>query len=75
MRIELRRILETERHTCLLITHDVEEAIQLADRIVVLHPRPTAVQAVFDVPFPHPRALSSPALIELKAAVLREFGL
>jgi ABC-type nitrate/sulfonate/bicarbonate transport system ATPase subunit len=75
MRIELLRILREEPHTCLLITHDVEEAIQMADRIIVLSPRPTTIQATFDVPFPHPRRLSSPALAELKASILREFGL
>jgi ABC-type nitrate/sulfonate/bicarbonate transport system ATPase subunit len=75
MRLELRRILEIERHTCLLITHDVEEAIQLADRILVLSPRPATIQARFEVAFPHPRHLGDPRLVELKAAILREFGL
>ena len=41
MRNELLRILAKERHTVLLITHDVEEAIHVADRIIVLSPRPT----------------------------------
>ena len=40
MRTELLRILDEERHTVLLITHDVEEAIYMADRIMVLSPRP-----------------------------------
>ena len=71
----LRRILAAERHTCLLITHDVEEAIHLADRIVVLSPRPAMIQATFDVPFPHPRNVASAELVALKAAILREFGL
>jgi ABC-type nitrate/sulfonate/bicarbonate transport system ATPase subunit len=75
MRLELRRILEAERHTCLLITHDVEEAIQLADRVLVLSARPATIQATFDVPYPHPRHLGEPRLVELKAAILREFGL
>jgi ABC-type nitrate/sulfonate/bicarbonate transport system ATPase subunit len=75
MRLELLRILATERRTCLLITHNVEEAIHMADRIIVLSPRPTTIQASFDVPFAHPRNLSSPALVELKASILREFGL
>ena len=60
MRNELLRILAKERHTVLLITHDVEEAIHLADRILVLSPRPARIQATFDVPFAHPRKLSSP---------------
>jgi ABC-type nitrate/sulfonate/bicarbonate transport system ATPase subunit len=75
MRIELLRILSEERHTCLLITHDVEEAIHMADRIMVLSARPTMIQAVFEVAFPRPRNLSSPEVVELKALILREFGL
>ena len=74
MRNELLRILAEERHTTLLITHDVEEAIHLADRIVVLSPRPTRIQAVFDVPYPHPRKISSPAAQELRVTILRELG-
>jgi len=75
MRTELLRILEEERHTVLLITHDVEEAVHLADRIMVLSPRPTKIQAVFEVNIPHPRKLSSPEAQELKEAILRELGL
>ncbi|NQD36236.1 ABC transporter ATP-binding protein [Permianibacter sp. IMCC34836] len=74
MRTELRRILDEERHTVLLITHDVEEAIQLADRILVLSPRPATIQASFAVPFAHPRKLSSPDAQALKEAILRELG-
>jgi len=75
MRTELLRILAEERHTVLLITHDVEEAIYLADRILVLSARPTTIQASFEVKHPHPRKLSSPALQQLKEAVLAELGL
>jgi len=74
MRNELLRILSEERHTVVLVTHDVEEAIHLADRILVLSSRPATLQAVFDVPFPHPRKLSSPEVQELKVAILRELG-
>jgi ABC-type nitrate/sulfonate/bicarbonate transport system ATPase subunit len=75
MRTELLRILQEERQTVVLITHDIEEAIHLADRILVLSPRPTTVQATFEVPFPHPRKLSSPEAQELKESILRELGL
>ena len=75
MRIELLRILSEERHTCLLITHDVEEAIQMADRVIVLSARPATIQATFEVPFPRPRKLSGADVVELKALILREFGL
>jgi ABC-type nitrate/sulfonate/bicarbonate transport system ATPase subunit len=74
MRNELLRILAQERHTVLLITHDVEEAIHVADRVLVLSSRPTTIQASFDVPFPHPRKLSSAPVQELRAAILRELG-
>ena len=74
MRNELLRILAQERHTTLLITHDVEEAIHLADRIVVLSPRPTRIQAVFAVPQPHPRKISGPEAQQLRVTILRELG-
>jgi len=75
MRNELLRILAKERHTTLLITHDVEEAISLADRVVVLTPRPTRIQAIFEVPMPHPRRLVSPQAQELRLTILSELGL
>jgi ABC-type nitrate/sulfonate/bicarbonate transport system ATPase subunit len=75
MQNELRRILDEERHTVLLITHDVEEAIFLADRVLVLSPRPTAIQATFHVDLPHPRKLSSPQAQSLREAILKELGL
>jgi ABC-type nitrate/sulfonate/bicarbonate transport system ATPase subunit len=74
MRNELLRILAEERHTVLLITHDVEEAIHLADRILVLSPRPTTIQATFEVPLPHPRKLTSPEVQQLRMAILKELG-
>jgi ABC-type nitrate/sulfonate/bicarbonate transport system ATPase subunit len=75
MQNELLRILEKDRHTLVLITHDVEEAIHLADQIVVLSQRPATIQARFEVPFPHPRKLTSPEAQALKESILRELGL
>ena len=74
MRNELLRILGEERHTVLLITHDVEEAIHIADRVLVLSPRPARLQASFDVRIPRPRKLTSPEVQELRVAILRELG-
>ena len=75
MRNELLRILSEERHTCLLITHDVEEAIHMADRIIVLSARPTRIQATYEVSSRHPRQLASLEVAKLKASILHEFGL
>jgi ABC-type nitrate/sulfonate/bicarbonate transport system ATPase subunit len=75
LRVELLRILARERHTCLLVTHNVDEAVHMADRILVLSARPTTIQGVFSVPFPHPRKLASPELQDLKESILRELGL
>jgi ABC-type nitrate/sulfonate/bicarbonate transport system ATPase subunit len=74
MRNEVLRILGEERHTIVSITHDVEEAIHMADRIIVLSPRPTKVQATFDVAIPHPRQLTSPEVQDLRVRILRELG-
>jgi ABC-type nitrate/sulfonate/bicarbonate transport system ATPase subunit len=72
---ELLRILAKERHTVMLITHDVEEALHLADRIFVLSPRPTSIRAVFEVPFRHPRRVAGSELQDMRVAILRELGL
>jgi len=74
MQNELLRILAREKHTVLLITHDVEEAIHLADRVLVLSPRPARIKAEFKVPFAHPRKVSSPEAQALRVAILRELG-
>jgi len=75
MRAELLQILSRDRHTCLLVTHDVEEAIHLSDRILVMSPRPGTIQCILEVDAPQPRVMSSPKLVQLKERVLRELGL
>ena len=56
LKIELQRIWWAQRTTTLLITHAIEEAVSLADRILVLSPRPGRVVADIRVPFAHPRS-------------------
>jgi ABC-type nitrate/sulfonate/bicarbonate transport system ATPase subunit len=75
MQTQLRRVLDEERHTVLPITHDVEEAIYLADLILVLSPRPTTIQTTFHVDLPHPRRLSEPQAQALREAILQDLGL
>jgi len=75
MRSELLTILARDRHTCILVTHDVEEALHMADRVIVMNPRPGTVRAEIAVEIPHPRVMSHPALVQLKERVLHELGL
>lgn len=55
MHTELARIVEQTRKSVLFITHDIEEALFLSDRVCVMTARPGRIGAVVDVPFPRPR--------------------
>jgi len=75
LRRELLRIWEAERKTIVFVTHDIEESIQLADRIVVMSQRPATVRRVVEVDIPHPRDLSSRRYLELRDGIGAEIGL
>jgi NitT/TauT family transport system ATP-binding protein len=64
--------LAREARTVLLVTHDVEEAALLADRIVVLSPRPGRVVAELSVDLERPRSATDPALVALRERALEE---
>jgi NitT/TauT family transport system ATP-binding protein len=75
MRGELLRIWEAERKTIIFVTHDIDEAVQLADRVVVLSARPASIQQIVNIDIPHPRDISSPRYLELRDGILRQIGL
>jgi sulfonate transport system ATP-binding protein len=66
----LLALWEASQPTLLLVTHDVEEAAALADRAVVMQPRPGRVFADISVPLPRPRDRLSPGFVEAKRAIL-----
>ncbi len=69
----LAQVLGQLSRTCLLVTHDVDEALWLSDEVVVLSPRPARVVATVAAPFPRPRApglVTEPEFVAAKAAVL-----
>lgn len=75
MRGELLRIWNAERKTIVFVTHDIDEAVQLADRVVVLSARPARVQRIVEIDIPHPRDISSPRYLELRDGIFQQIGL
>ncbi len=75
MRGELLRIWQAEQRTVVFVTHDIDEAVQLADRVVVLSSRPARIQKILNVDIPHPRNISSQHYLELRDELLKQIGL
>jgi len=75
MRGELLRIWEAERKTIIFVTHDIEESVQLADRVVVMSARPARIQQIVDIDIPHPRDISDPRYLALRDGIFEQIGL
>ncbi|WP_089984569.1 ABC transporter ATP-binding protein [Clostridium sp. C105KSO13] len=67
---ELIRIRQEEKKTVLFVTHDINEAVYLADRVILLSPRPSTVQEEYKISIPHPRTRSDDYLVQKAAEIV-----
>jgi sulfonate transport system ATP-binding protein len=72
LQVELQRIWQAAKITMILVTHDVDEAVYLGDRVVVMQPRPGRIRKLFDINVPHPRDRNDSHLKDLTSDVRRE---
>jgi len=70
MQDEVLRLWEARGTTMLLVTHDIDEAIYMSDRIVIMTPRPGRIDRIIDVNLPRPRQRNSPEFLHLRGDIL-----
>jgi NitT/TauT family transport system ATP-binding protein len=75
MRSELARLLREQPRTVVLVTHDIEEAAQLADRVLVLSERPGRVRQEVRIEAPRPRDVTHPSVVAATHRILTGLGL
>ncbi len=75
MQKELERIWLFEKISMIMVTHDVEEAIYLSDKVVIMSSRPGIIKKIIEVPLPRPRDRACSAFMQIKAEILKEFHL
>jgi NitT/TauT family transport system ATP-binding protein len=76
MRIDLEELWMQTGKTVLFITHSIDEAVLLADRVIVMSPRPGKIERVYDIPLARPRGLaarSHPVFVETTAKITELF--
>jgi ABC-type nitrate/sulfonate/bicarbonate transport system ATPase subunit len=72
MQDEVLRLWQSRGTTMLLVTHDIDEAIYMSDRIVIMTSRPAKVERVIDVALPRPRHRNDPRFLTLRTEILEE---
>ena len=75
MRNDLVRIWQAEKKTILFVTHDIEEAVQLADRVIIMSRRPATVQREVTIDLPRPRNLDSPQYLKKRDLIFHLMGM
>ena len=75
MRQELARLLDDRPRTVVLVTHDIEEAAQLADRVIVLTDRPAQIRRELNITTPRPRDLTHPEVVHAVRVILTILGI
>ena len=75
MRADLIRIWQEERKTILFVTHDIEEAVQLADRVLVMTRRPATIRADVAISLDRPRDLNDPAYLQARDRIFDAMGM
>jgi NitT/TauT family transport system ATP-binding protein len=75
MQAELTRLWQRRGFTVLMVTHDVEEALLMAQRVVVFSDRPARIRAELDVDLPYPRHRDDPELLRLRRKTLGQLGM
>lgn len=75
MRAELIQIWQQEKKTVIFVTHDVEESVQLSDRVVVMNKRPATISSIVDIPLDRPRNIDSPEYLALRDRIFEIMGL
>ncbi|MBQ8177529.1 MAG: ABC transporter ATP-binding protein [Oscillospiraceae bacterium] len=68
---EILRIRKEHNMTMIMVTHDVDEAVYLSDRVVVMSARPAKIEKVVSIELAHPRARSNPEFLKYRAEILK----
>jgi NitT/TauT family transport system ATP-binding protein len=71
MQDELLKIWQRERKTVIFVTHSIDEAIKLSDRVAIMTPQPGRIEEIKTVDLPRPRDVTHPAMVQLAADVKR----
>ncbi len=75
LQLELVNICQDKQPTVIFVTHDIDEAIYLGDKVVIMTPNPGKINAVIDLPLPKPRQRTGPDFNKFRDLVYKEFSL